>query len=304
MRNKRLNDYTNYIIDETNGGKTMKKRQATNKKYFLGLVAAVAVFLVLFPWQVEAQTDDQLCALVGQADSGADYDKDGFTDFQECNGITLYDGTQFPGSNNGGPDRSLRLGPADPDLFVILVLANPSNIPPDPLEFVSNPVGAGGLGIVTHEIPLVHPERFVSPDSPQKAVRITENLHPEGIILGYANQGTPNGLDEAIIYTEHIKNHVKTVCEQEGSDSCTDVSGAVGPDQIISLYIKHTIAHEIGHMTNLAVEYNRRFGGYHYKAGSEVVLEQAVKYTAKKDKVTFYISTHYAEPSQQGVQLQ
>jgi hypothetical protein len=35
-----------------------------------------------------------------------------------------------------------------------------------------------------------------------------------------------------------------------------------------------------------------------------VVLEQAVKYTSKKGKVTFYISTDYAEPSQQGVQLQ
>jgi hypothetical protein len=201
--------------------------------------------------------------------------------------------------------------PEVPDLFVILVYATDlglpdTNIPPNPLEFVSDSIAAGGLGVVTHLIPSgeANPDRFVSPDSPQKAVRITEDLHPEGVILGYANQGTPNGLDDAIIYTEHIKDHVITTCA-EGYVYCIDpASSASGPDEIIPVYIKHTIAHEIGHMTMLAVDYNRRFGGYHYKAGSEVVLEQAVKYTSKKGKVTFYISTEYAEPSQLGVQLQ
>ena len=93
------------IFHKTSGGKTMEKKQATNKKFGLGSLAFVAVFLVVFPCQVRAQTDDQICASVGAANSVADYDKDGFTDFQECNGITLYDGTQFPGYNNGGSNR-------------------------------------------------------------------------------------------------------------------------------------------------------------------------------------------------------
>jgi hypothetical protein len=288
------------------GGKIMKKRQTTNKRYGLALLAIVAVFLVIFPCQAGAQTDDQICAAVGAADSGADYDNDGFTDFQECNGIALFDGTQFPGSNNSGADRSLRLGPADKDLFVILVRAANTLIPmDDPLEFVSAPPDQGGLGIITHLITESQADdRTVSPPWPQKAVRITEDPDPEGIILGYANQGTPNGLDEAIIYTRHIEKHVEEVCA-EGYVYCRNSAPfADSPDTIIPIYIKHTIAHEIGHMTMLAVDYNRRFGGYHYKAGSEVVLEQAVKYTSKKGKVTFYISTEYAEPSQQGVQLQ
>ena len=288
MRNKRLNVYSNYIIDETNGGKTMKKSQKINAKAGLGLLMVAFLVLAAFSTQAWAVVD-----CTNLPDNAIDSDGDGFSDALECSGITLYSGVVV----NTSPDVR--------DLFVVLVEATPSNFPPNPLEFVSSPVAAGGLGIVTHEIPLVHPERFVSPHSSQKAVRITENLHPDGIILGYANQGTPNGLDEAIIYTEHIKNHVETVCAEEGTASCIDsATGASGPAAIIPVYIKHTIAHEIGHMTNLAVDYNRRFGGYHYKAGSEVVLEQAVSYTAKKGKVTFYISTHYAEPSQQGVQLQ
>ena len=285
----------------------MKKRHTTTKKFALGSVAVVVVFLVVFPCQVGAQTDDQICASVGAANSVADYDKDGFTDFQECNGITLYDGTQFPGYNNGGPNRSLRLGPADPDLFVILVLANPSRITmDDPLEFVSAPKTQGGLGIIAHMLTGSPPDdRIVSPPWPQKAVRISESLHPEGIILGYANQGTPNGLDDAIIYTEHIKKHVETVCAEEGTAGCIDSATNVsGPAAIISIYIRHTIAHEIGHMMMLAVDYNSRFGGYHYKSGSQVIMEQAVKYTSKKGKVTFYISTHYADPDQQGFQLE
>jgi hypothetical protein len=264
------------------------------------------VFLVIFPWKVGAQTDDQICASVGAADSGADYDNDGFTDFQECNGITLFDQTEFPGSNTGPADRSLRLGPAEKDLFVILVRAANSLIPmDDPLEFVSAPIDQGGLGIITHLITEAQADdRTVSPPWPQKAVRVTEDPHPDGIILGYANQGTPNGLDDATIYTEHIRKHVEDVCA-EGTVYCRNSTPfADGPAAIIPIYIKHTIAHEIGHMTRLAVDYNRRFGGYHYKAGSEVILEQAVKYTSKKGKVTFYISTEYAEPSQQGIQLQ
>jgi hypothetical protein len=295
------------------GGKIMKKMQATNKRFGLELLVIVAVFLVIFPCQAGAQTEDELCALVGAADNGADYDNDGFTDYQECNGITLYNGTPFPGFSSGEL-RANRLGPADQDLFVILISATDvglfySNFPSDPLLYVSRSVPEGGLGITTHLIPFseANPDRFVSPDSPQKAVRITEDLNADGIVLGVANQGTPNGLDEASIFTERIKNHVQSTCAEADeplSDNCTDSATGFSGQELIDLYIRHTIAHEIGHMTMLAVEYNRRFGGYHYKAGSEVILEQAVKYTSKKGKVTFYISTQYAEPSQLGVQLQ
>jgi hypothetical protein len=290
-----------------NGGKTMKKSQKINAKVGLGLLMVAALVLAILSTQAWAEVNCN-----ASPSNAADSDNDGFKDAEECNGIPVY--------HSADP---VFLNPNKQDLFVILVRAtdlgaSDTNIPEesdpgyfDPLEFVSNPIAAGGLEFTTHLIPYseANPDRFVStePSITQKAVRITENLHPEGIILGYANQGTPNGLDDAIIYTEHIKDHVESVCA-EGTTYCkyiapdgTEVNGA---NAIIPIYIMHTIAHEVGHMTDLAVDYNRRFGGYHYKAGSKVVMEQAVKYTSKKGKVTFYISTQYAGPSQQGVQLQ
>jgi len=268
----------------------MKKRQKTKVKFGLRFLMVAAFVLAIITTQAWALVDCTAPSAV------ADFDNDGFTDAQECQGITLYSGAV------------VNTNPEIPDLFVILVPAAPSNFPPNPLEYVSNSMAAGGLGVTTHLIPFneANPDRFVSPNIPQKAIRITEDLHPDGIILGYANQGTPNGLDEAIIYTEHIKNHVTATCAEANTPAnCTDsATGVSGPAAIIPIYIKHTIAHEIGHMTSLAVEYNRRFGGYHYKSGSEEVMEQAVKYTSKGGKVTFYISTKYAEPSQVGAQLQ
>ena len=248
----------------------MRKRQRIKTKVGLGLLLLVALAFAIVPSQATAQDSDS--------------DLDGFTDQQEMDGITLMDGTVIP------------TDPTTPDLFVILRPATPSNFPTNPLAFVSRPQAEGGLGITTHEItPLqAGADRTVSSASPQKAVRITENLHPEGIILGYANQGTPNDLDAAIIYTEHIKSHVNSVYGEVGTSP---------PVGLIDTYIKHTIAHEIGHMTSLAVDYNSRFGGYHYKSGSEVIMEQAVKYTEKKGIVTFYMSTEYAEPSQDGLLL-
>jgi hypothetical protein len=263
----------------------MKKRQTIKTKVGLGLIAAAALVLVIFPIQARPQ----------------DMDLDGFTDQEEIQGIVLLNGVVVPGSESQFP-REERLDPTTPDLFFILVSATnldptvASNLPANPLEFVHKPQADGGLGIVTHEIPYdpANLDRYVSLDSPQKAVRITEDLHPEGNILGYANQGTPNDLDEAIIYTEHIINHVNSVYGDP----------ALVPAGLIDTYIKHTIAHEIGHMTSLAVEYNRRFGGYQYKSGSEVIMEQAVKYTDKKGVITFYISTVYAVPSQEGYRLE
>lgn len=267
----------------------MKKRQRIKTKVGLVFLTVAALTLGMVPALAMAQ----------------DSDSDGFTDLQEIEGIVLHNGDVVPGLDSQLP-REQRLDPTTPDLFVILVSAEDldptvsSNLPANPLEFINKPQAEGGLGIVTHEIPyaVADPKRYVTPT--QKAVRITEKLDPEGIILGYANQGTPNGLDEAIIYTERIKNHIYSTCADAGT--CIDSAGNTGQN-LIDTYIKHTIAHEIGHMTRLAVDYNRRFGGYHYKSGSKVIMEQAVVYTDKKGKVTFYISTEYAEPSQEGLLL-
>jgi hypothetical protein len=287
----------------------MKKTQGTKSRMVLVVLAAAALVLSVVPTETLAQTPSEICA---QLAPDGDEDGDGFTNFQECEGLLPAVGAHitFFGLLNAPDltDRASYLHPLERDLFVILVPEMPSNFPANPLEFVSRPQADGGLGITLHVITPADPEyqeviaydraityEIGTPLTPlQKAVRVTEDLHPEGIILGYANQGTPNGLDEAIIYTEHIKSHVNFVYGDP----------ALVPEGLIDTYIKHTIAHEIGHMTSLAVEYNRRFGGYHYKSGSEVIMEQAVKYTDKGGNITFYISTEYAAPSQQGFRLE
>ena len=232
-----------------------------------------------------------------------DSDLDGFTDAEESAGITLADDNGNPTVTvppcvfTSGEDRNTCLDPATPDLFVIIAAADTDSfIPVDPLALIYKATANGGLGVAVHRL---NPEdaptiRYVTPT--QKAVRITENIDaaPGEVILGIANQGTPNGLDRATVYTHRIANHVTDIYASAGQSP---------PDGFIDEYIRHTIAHEIGHMTDLSVDYNRRFGGYHYKTGSEVLMEQSVVYSVKKDVVTFKLSTDFSEPSQAGVTL-
>jgi hypothetical protein len=57
-------------------------------------------------------------------------------------------------------------------------------------------------------------------------------------------------------------------------------------------------------MLSLTPDYNSRYGGNHYRAGSRVFMEQFIKYTTKKNNVTFYISDEYSSASQTAATLQ
>jgi hypothetical protein len=163
-------------------------------------------------------------------------------------------------------------------------------------------------GITAHEI--TNPgwaasDRTVAPSaSTQKAVRITEDqdgtlkdANGNYLPFGNSNYGTPNGLDGTTVWTPRIKNYVYTVaCPASIADSsCKDsYSGAVGKDNVIAAYIRNTVSHETGHVTKLASTYNSRYGGYHYAAGSNTVMEQSIVYKNSKGVVTFYIPNAYA----------
>ena len=149
----------------------MKKREGLRSWMYIIFMAVTLMGLNMLLSQVPAQAAVD-CA---NASSTTDTDKDGFTDYQECNGITLADGTFFPGKSSQAAI-TVRLDPDTRDLFVILVPATPSSFPANPLEFVSKPVSQGGLGLNVHVItPAQAPNRVVSP-STQKAVRVTESL--------------------------------------------------------------------------------------------------------------------------------
>jgi hypothetical protein len=264
----------------------MKKREGLRSWMYIIFMAVTLMGLNMLLSQVPAQAAVD-CATVTSS-STTDTDKDGFTDYQECNGITLADGTSFPGKSSQAAI-TVRLDPDTRDLFVILVPATPSSFPANPLEFVSKPVSQGGLGLNVHVItPAQAPNRVVSP-STQKAVRVTESLDVSNPnLLGISSPGTPNGLDLATVYTQRIKN------------SFTSILGTTPSQDLIDLYIKHTIAHEIGHMVGpLAPTGSSSYGGYHYKSGTNVIMDQSVYYKG----TTFYIGTTYTSTDQTKTKL-
>ena len=260
----------------------------------MGLMAVVAMVMFLLMTQTPAQGAVDCATASGAVDT----DSDGFNDLEECSGIPLADASTYPSCVGTTLPRSSCLDPDTKDLFVILVRASVTNIPANPLEFIPS------LGVTPHEIDATQadPARFVTPT--QKAIRITENLDTSDTYFGAANWGTPNSPDLAQIYTQRIINHIDSVCGS--ASSCKDSAGTsyLSPfTDLKNLYIKNTLAHESGHLMEQAPDYNRRFGGNHYKTGSGVIMDQSVKYTKKGTKVTYYIATEWSPTSQEAVTL-
>ena len=222
----------------------------------------------------------------------ADSDGDGFTDAEELD---------------------MGIDPNKKDLFVIWVPANPSYLPSgqNPLEYVES------LPINIHRITAneANTDRTLrNSSSNQKAVRITEDLGYYGAdaALGFSWEGTPNGYDDATVYTEQIRRKIESAGGCSGSidsnwcTNCCDTTGTCGA-AFFYKYIKHTIAHEIGHMIRPLAPVSQRdkenFGGYHYKTGTNVILDMSVKCTYTKGKAIFYLGTTYTQADKSNITL-
>ena len=249
-----------------------------------------------------------------------DADDDGFSNDQELNGITLADGTFVPGKNtiNQATGQSYaradRLDPDSKDLFLFLVPAIPSKFPSNPYELLFQ----SGLPITIH---VINPsqaasDRTVSPyptGSAQKAVRVTESLDPgvktptdTTIIFGLSDRGVE--LDSVTIYTQRILNYLLTTCNNcsglpcgTATSGCRDSFTNSFGQGLFDQYIKHTIAHEVGHAVQLTSTYNANYNGYHYASGTNVEMDQAIFY--KSDQFLFNIGTAFTSADQQAVKL-
>jgi hypothetical protein len=265
---------------------------------------ALALFCGLLLAAVPAWSAVDCAAL---ADPGGDFDSDGILNGEECTSITLFDGTtsvpSCPGASSAGC-----LDPNKKDVFVILNSLSSSLIPADPFALVTE--SATGLDIVVHEITYYQAnptDRTILVRDGMNAVRaaqITENHTPATATdtkIGTAQQGML--IDRATVFTQRIVDKVHAACS---GSPCKDVSGIGEFDiqDLIDLYMRHTIAHELGHILGVAPEPNKRFDGHHWKAGSGFVMDQSIVYTSRKGTVTFYITTPYKAESQSSIAVQ
>lgn len=247
-----------------------------------------------------------------------DFDGDGFSDFLECQGFSMLPGLQVEVLDSTGtvvnstflpscfglenPDRRYCASAEQSDLFVIVVAANPTTLPPGPLETAARPISEGGLGLNVHMLSedSANPgTRQVSAASGQKALRIREDLDPNGEILGQANYGTPNDIDRATIWTTRIAAFVAATCSSDAP--CVTTTGADGIAEVSDALARWVIEHEVGHTFRLSADYNKRFGGFHLKAGTDSIMAQFISYSTRKKgdgRTTFFIPQTFDAQSQ------
>lgn len=277
----------------------MKDRK-TMKSGTIWLLLSVLLAIAMVLTQTPAR------AVTCPTASTADSDGDGFTDAEECNGITLADGSPFKGFLEGGDC----LDPNNRDLFVILIpAAQNSKIPSNPFMYAS------ALPIRMH---FITPDkvtsnadytldRIVSPNSAltpkQKAVRLTEDLtsydsQNPNLPLGISGEGTPNNRDNATIFTERADGFIRYTYASNNIPFPSNLQ------DLIDKFIRRNIAHELGHMIRPLAPVSQadyvNFQGYHYKPGTKynkvnVILDQYVlcNVSANQGTITFSIGTIY-----------
>ena len=293
----------------------MREQKGTISTWALGLLVAVTLAVALLPPPALA----------------IDNDADGIPDELESAGgpgVALPPGAAVPAVTyrpcEPGDERNKCVDVGSMDLFVIFRKAEPNiSFISDPLELmdlVTRSNIESGLNISLHliEESLAGPDREILCDEfdgpyciapVQKALRITEITTIPQPVLGYCPQGTPMGLDDATVYTGAVADFVHSVCSGKNCQAYVgeQVSAnlVTGEDNVIDKYIEYVTIHEIGHTIDLSLNYDRRFGGYHYKTGTDYIMDQSVVYKEQKNSntITFYLPHQYSGESQAGLRL-
>ncbi len=107
--------------------------------------------------------------------------------------------------------------------------------------------------------------------------------------VGPANGPIPFG--DAYVYTERIASWVNQQC---GRNCETKDGAADGVEAVTTRFIRHTIAHEIGHMLNLKQLPDSKIGN-HYPAGTKGDRYTLDQYVFVKSGV-FYMGTIFNNP--------
>ena len=275
----------------------MRKRVDTSSAIILGLLGIAALLLALAPTPAAAGACDGVTLV--------DSDQDGFWDCNEqYNLVTPCGQTVVP-----------PLVPSKKDLFVFLVRAAGTNMPPfgqlgyfDPFKLAKDSL-AGLVNIHVIESPCTQllNDRIVSSSPLQKAVKITEDLSTTVNEVGSSTPGIPLGPDEAKIYTNRIWDKLVAACPCIVNDcqTCTDKEVNVKGLDLYPLYIQNTIAHELGHLVRpLHYPYSTKYEN-HYQEGSYLIMERAIVATTSRKTgiVTIPISKEYGSTDVNNVKL-
>ena len=304
--------------------RTMRAIPRNGMYAVLGVLAVVLLLAIPASgvWAAGADVCDPTNLTTGVldgVDANADPDNDGLNNQQECRGL-VPTGTSanayisFTGWNSGNTntERKTYLDPSAQDLFVVIVPTGTADSPSrfDKITNSTTParggnlvemVNPGTIGITTHEISATAStdSRTVSTiniqGTKQKALRVTESRNTNmgttknPTPFGSANWGTPNGLDDATVYTYRIEKHVNDTC---GAKECKDgiTTGITAKENVINQYVKSVAAHEMGHMFKLTANSDAAFNGNHYDPASKVVMSQNITWVKNGNtQVIYYI---------------
>jgi len=254
--------------------------------------------------------------------SANDFDGDGFTDAQECAGITTL-GTVTPGADGTasvvvgrrlfppcvqGMDRLSCVDPNSKDLFVVLLPATEGSLMSGTLPtaiadpFANQTVyglaftGLSGIGVTAHavtsiEVPIL--SRQVAEGSDQKAIVMAEDLDDTDLnTLAWCPYGKPNTASQVcVVYTRRIVLTIEDICGTGATAMPIFTAGGDPSDAtaVFKAYTIETILHEVGHSVGgLTSKFNSSYGGYHYSPGT--IMEQYVVASTTKGKCKFAIS--------------
>lgn len=276
------------------------------RRWLLGLCGALGL-AALLGGADEASAACTIDPCVGGGSASFDCDRDGFTDQEECVGLTAPPAAfAFPSCRVVPTAQPECLDPAKSDLFVKFEKTTNSAYTElgitDAAAFGLITQATGGLPIRVH----VRPGNVALPATPQpnaitarqaalivREVRGTPSTTcPITSPLGAMNGVTStNGAGIAQIFTQRIIDHVRCVYTSVNQSA---TSAAATADKIAM--IRHTTAHETTHAHRLAPQSVQNFGGNHYKTGSGCVMDQSSTYTTKNGVVKFVTPLAYCGP--------
>lgn len=259
----------------------MKTITTTKAGCRITLIYFILLIIMLIPVQPMAQELEM-----------TDADNDGIPAYLEFEPLCLPFGTD-------SLTNCYLTDPQKADVFVIMELANPTFFPENlsSLSFITDGEKANphiNLHIITAE---EAPEQIVI--SPMFAVKLTENTIPTDGAVGISSTGTTSEKNYAYVYTQRIIDDVYGACNLAASgDQIYLALGAEAPvpttpDEIAQVYMLNVAAHETFHMLGRVMPPDRKVGEHYNQQG--YIMDHHMYYTAKKGKVTWYITDAWAD---------